>query len=88
MKKLAGIFVLLMLLSFSPAATALADHGQPVGQCAPPFHLHHIGDHHEGGHRHIGLDADLNGDGYICVYHVSDETHLHVDNNVGRGRKS
>jgi hypothetical protein len=69
-------------------STALAD-GTPVGGCPPGFMLHmgHEHDEHEGEHFHAGTDADQNGDGYICVKHVtpSGNIHVHIDNNVKLG---
>jgi hypothetical protein len=33
---------------------------------------------------HAGTDADQNGDGFICVKHVTpgENIHVHIDNNV------
>jgi hypothetical protein len=41
--------------------------------------MEHDGDHM---HQHIGVSQDLNGDGLICVRHLSDTKHLHVDNTI------
>lgn len=85
MKKLMISLIFVILLSLSIASAVLADHGDPIAGCPPPFELHHVHDHdgeHEGDHRHIGSNKDRNGDGYICVKHISDEKHLHIDNNV------
>ena len=33
-------------------------------------------------HTHIGADKDLNGDGFMCVKHLPQDKHLHVDNSI------
>jgi hypothetical protein len=33
-------------------------------------------------HQHIGVDQDLNGDGYICMKMLSNDLHLHVDDSI------
>jgi hypothetical protein len=85
MKKLLIGLMLMLLLSVIMTAVTLAHQGDPVAGCPPPFKLHHVHEHdqeHEGDHRHIGSNTDRNRDGYICVKHISDEKHLHIDNNV------
>lgn len=85
---MAILLVLLVAAIMAPAA--LAGHpGEPVGTCPPPFELHHAGmhdheDHDDAEHRHVGLDRDLNGDGYWCVNHVGPDgtIHVRVDNNL------
>ncbi len=83
MKKLFVVLMLATLVSLNTGAAALADHGEPIGGCPKPFgephHAHPHDLHHE---RHIGTDTDRNGDGYICVKHISPDKHLHIDNNV------
>lgn len=84
MKRLFTALMLVMLLSLGIAPATSAEHGTPpVKGCPKPFdepiHAHPHDLHHEG---HIGTDADQNGDGYICVKHISDDKHLHIDNNV------
>ncbi|MEW5957920.1 MAG: hypothetical protein AB1801_09370, partial [Chloroflexota bacterium] len=82
MKRLFAALILVMLVSLNTGPAVLADHSVPIGGCPEPFdELHHayLHDlHHEG---HIGTDADQNGDGYICVKHISPHKHLHIDNN-------
>ncbi len=82
MKRLFTALMLVMLLSLGIVSTTLAEQGtSTVKGCPKPFdgplpaHSH---DHE----RHIGTDADQNGDGYICVKHISLNKHLHIDNNV------
>ena len=75
--------IVLMLATVSLAAGSEA----PVGGCPDDFHLHTVMDHdsdHQGQHQHVGSDKDLNGDGWICVKHVSEDgsVHVHIDNNV------
>jgi hypothetical protein len=41
--------------------------------------MEHAGDHMS---QHIGVSQDLNGDGLICVNHLSETKHLHVDNSI------
>ncbi len=86
MQKLLISLMFVMLLSFGITSTVLADHGEPIKGCPnPTFELHHAPDHdegHEGHHRHIGSNTDRNGDGYICVKHISTDKHLHIDNNT------
>lgn len=82
MKRLFSGLMLAMLLSLGIVSTTLAEQGTSTMKgCPKPFGepiLAHSHDH-EG---HIGTDADQNGDGYICVKHISDDKHLHIDNNV------
>jgi len=74
-------------LAFPLSATALAQGSAPVGGCPDDFHKHQIMDHDEHNgqiHQHVGTSADQNGDGYLCVKHVSinENIHLHIDNTV------
>lgn len=84
MKRLITFLLLGMVLSLGTQPVAFAADGQ-AGGCPGKFELHmamdHDGDH---GHQHVGTDTDRNGDGWICVKHVSvDGTiHVHIDNNV------
>lgn len=61
---------------------------EPAGSgCPDGFHLHAMEGHHDHGghaHRHVGSSLDLNGDGKICVKHVSADgsVHVHIDNVV------
>lgn len=81
MKKLFSILLVTLLVSLFLATTAFASHGDPAGSCPPNFELHHFMDHSgDHIHRHIGIDRDLNGDGYICMKMLSSDLHLHVDN--------
>jgi len=75
--------VLLALL----ATPALAQ-SEPVAGCPDGFHLHLIGEHHDGeGHFHVGTADDQNGDGWICAKHVSADgsIHVHIDNQSRSG---
>jgi hypothetical protein len=81
MKKLFSILLITLLVSLFLASTAFASHGDPLGSCPPNFELHHFMDHSgDHMHRHIGVDRDLNGDGYICMIMLPNDLHLHVDN--------
>lgn len=81
-----AILVLVMLFSLIMVAVASASHGvDPIGLCPIGFQLHHAADHDDHhGHRLVGTATDRNGDGRICVKHVSVDRniHVHVDNNI------
>lgn len=71
------------MASFQAVGPALAEHGDSLGSCLPAFELHHFMDHSgEHMHHHIGLDRDLNGDGWICMQMLPNDLHLHVDNSL------
>lgn len=86
MNKIAHISLIVLILSLTLVNTAYAGMGEPAGGCPPVFELHHFmehdGDHM---HQHIGVSRDLNGDGFICVNHLSETKHLHVDNRIPLG---
>ena len=82
MSKIIRILIVTLLVSMFLTSTVLAD-----GSCPPGFMLHMAHEHddeHHAGHLHVGTDADQNGDGYICVKHVTSsvEAHVHIDNAV------
>jgi len=80
-KKLFFALLLVILLSQFAVVNVIAA-GEPVGSCAPGFTLMMAMEHDEHEHQHVGTDADLNGDGWICMKHVTpvEKIHLHVDN--------
>lgn len=82
-KKLFFALLLVILLSQFAVINVLAA-GEPVGSCAPGFELMMAMEHDEHHHQHVGTDTDLNGDGWICMKHVTpvEKIHLHVDNNL------
>lgn len=82
-KKLFFALLLVILLSQFAVLNVLAA-GEPVGSCAPGFELMMAMDEDVHHHQHVGTDADLNGDGWICMKHVTpvEKIHLHVDNNL------
>jgi hypothetical protein len=82
-KKLFFALLLVILLSQFAVVNVLAA-GEPIGSCAQGFTLMMAMEHDEHGHQHVGTDADLNGDGWICMKHVTpvEKIHLHVDNNL------
>lgn len=80
-KKLIFALLLVVLLSQFAVSTVFAA-GEPTGSCAPGFALMMAMEHDEHHHQHVGTDADLNGDGFICMKHVTETIHLHVDNNL------
>lgn len=68
---------------------ALAQQAPSEGACPNGFDLHEASEGHEHGdhgHRHVGTAVDRNGDGCICVEHVSKDgsIHVHIDNLVTR----
>jgi hypothetical protein len=75
------LLTLALVLTHTPSV--LAQEGQPpVGTCPSGFVLHEF-HHHEGEHEHhIGLAQDLNGNGMICVKHLANGLHVHVDDVV------
>jgi len=81
MKKMYMILVVMVVSSLLLVPTAFASTGgTPAGGCSSAFELHalhHIDEHH---HPHIGVDRDLNGDGYICMKSLPNNLHLIVDN--------
>lgn len=83
MKKFLLSLMLVLLLSISLVTTTAAGAQDNTG-CPPGWELHeaheHDGDHD--GHQHLGSDTDRNGDGSICVKHISETKHVHKDNNV------
>ena len=77
------IFALLLVIVLTQFATpAVYAMGKPSGSCAPGFTLEMAMVHDNHHHKHVGTDADLNGDGYICVKPVtpSGNIHVHIDN--------
>jgi hypothetical protein len=82
-KKFFFALLLVILLSQFAVVSVLAA-GEPIGSCAPGFTLMMAMEHDEHEHQHVGTDADLNGDGWICMKHVTpvEKLHLHVDNNL------
>ena len=83
--KLVFLLILVMLLSQLTVSAAFAAR-EYEGTCPEGFALvsamHHDDDGHH--HRHVGTSADQNGDGDICVKHITpDEAiHVHIDNNL------
>lgn len=68
------------------AVLMLAPSAASAASCPEGFHLHQIGqgDHEHGEHRHVGLSmetVDQNGNGLICVRHVTRDgaIHVHID---------
>jgi len=82
-KRLVFALLLVVVLSQFAASTAYA-MGEPAGGCAPGFTLEMAMDHDNHHHKHVGTDADQNGDGYLCVQPVAPggEIHVHVDNTL------
>lgn len=86
-KKLLIILLATFILVLGTVTLVTASENQPIGGCLDRFQLHSVMDHshdHEGEHHHVGNDKDLNGDGWICGKHVTNDgrVHVHIDNNV------
>jgi hypothetical protein len=85
MSKTSRILFVFILVSLFLVATVITAGAQEAG-CPSGFMLHpaHEHDEHHTGHLHAGTDADQNGDGYICVKHVTPDemVHVHIDNAV------
>jgi len=83
MKKLFSVVLVVLLFSQLFAVSASASEGQPAGRCAPAFEIHPFMEHSgDPIHHHIGVDQDLNGDGFICMKMLNPDLHLHVDNSI------
>jgi hypothetical protein len=54
----------------------------PPSTCPVGFHPHDIDHLHEGMHRHVGVRADDNVNGIVCVKHLTDTIHLVVDDYI------
>ena len=79
------IFALMLVVFMAQfAVPAVLAAGEPLGSCAPVFTLEKAMEHDNHHHQHVGTDADLNGDGYICMKSVtpSGKIHVHVDNTL------
>ena len=83
LRKLVFALLLVVLLSQLTIPVAFAA-SEPVGSCPAGFMLELAMDHDAHHHSHVGADTDLNGDGYICMKHVtpSEDIHIHTDNNL------
>jgi hypothetical protein len=81
-KKILSVLLVVFLLCQVFTANAQAAGGAPVGGCLPGWELHEFMHHMDGMHQHIGVEQDLNGDGFICVKILSANLHLHLDNTV------
>ena len=79
--KIISVLFIVLLLTQLFTISAFAAEGIPVGGCAPYFDIHpfmeHDGEHM---HTHIGINEDINSDGFICMKIVSPTLHLHADN--------
>ena len=83
MKRFLFISLVSLMLVLSVVGSASAA-GNPVGGCPDSFDLHMVMTHEEHGHRHVGTETDLNGDGWICakVVGATGKNHVHIDNNI------
>lgn len=86
-KKLFIILLVTLILALGTVTWVMAGDNPPQGGCPDKFNLHSVTEHnhdHPGEHHHVGNDKDLNGDGWICGKHVSNNgsVHVHIDNNV------
>ena len=80
-RKLVFLLATVLLLTlFTPSITSMA----AGSNCPDGFILVMHMDHEDHEHQHVGISADLNGDGSICMMPVTPggTIHVHVDNNV------
>ena len=82
-KKLVFALMFVALVAQLAVPTVLAA-SEPAGSCPPAFTLEETMPHEEHHHQHVGTSADKNGDGFICMKHVTpdERIHVHVDNNL------
>lgn len=80
---LAGLMITLTIIGSASVIRASAE-SEPEGACPNSFELHMVMPHSDHGHRHVGTDTDLNGDGWLCakVVGANEINHVHVDNNL------
>ena len=82
-----NVFLSALLLVFVISSASVLGAGEVAGSCPDGFALHPAGpcgcDHQSGSHMHAGTSVDRNGDGFICMKHVSSggRVHVHIDNN-------
>jgi hypothetical protein len=83
MNKKLTLLLVVALLTFALASQALAagNMSDPIGSCPNRFEIMAFMDHADHPY-HIGVTVDLNGDGWICMRHLSPTLHLHVDNSI------
>lgn len=84
MKYVIRSIILATLLVLASGTAASVQGGAPSGACPDDFHLHNVmdmDDHDGQPHRHVGNAADQNGDGLVCVKHLTG-VHVHIDNTV------
>ncbi len=79
-KTLLSLTLVLVLVFVFSAVPVSASTGQvPVGTCPPGCELGTEFMDHTDHEMHIGLTVDLNGNGFICVKHLNNGLHVHVD---------
>lgn len=87
MRKRLAVIVLVLALALTTVSLAVASDSEAMWGCPDNFQLHKAMVHQHGGngqHLHVGNDDDLNGDGWICGKHVSEDegVHVHIDNRM------
>jgi hypothetical protein len=80
MRKTISVVLMVLTLSMSLVGAASAQADLPVGGCPDGFELMEVMEHDQMEHNHLGLHVDLNGDGYLCMKHVTAQNHVHIDN--------
>lgn len=82
-KKIVFAVIVIIVLSAFTVPAALAEE-EPAGSCPTGFHLEMVMDHDEHHHHHVGSDTDMNGDGFLCMKHVTpdEKVHVHIDNSL------
>ncbi|HJW89735.1 MAG TPA: hypothetical protein VJ436_03740 [Anaerolineales bacterium] len=82
MNKIILVSLLVLALALAAFTPALAEDVLAQGLCPVGFSLHHVREHADHGHQHIGTAADQNGDTYICAKHTRSDKHVHIDNSI------
>jgi len=86
LKRALMVLLIVFLLAAFSANTVLAAPVTPANGCPVGYELHSMMDHTgDPEHHHIGLAVDLNGDGQLCVKHLDNGLHVHLDNVVVTG---
>jgi hypothetical protein len=80
MKNILLVLLAVTIITMLATTPAYASGGIPVGACPPGFDLmQYMDGNHQDMPMHIGLEVDLNSNGYICMKVISPKLHLHVD---------
>jgi hypothetical protein len=81
-KKLVFLLLMVLLLSSLSSYTVYASGGQSGRSCPQGYELHPLMDPMDQMHTHIGLDQDLNGNGFVCMKMVTPDYCVIVDDTI------